>query len=407
MCPHRLELSRRSLLLGGGVAAAALATGTAQARIRPQDMQPLVGPGFKPTDRDEQGLWQLMERAEEEIAGSNLLIKDPKLTGYLGDLIGTVGGPAAKDFRIYLAHIPEFNAMMFPSGFAVVFTGLLLRMRNEAQLAGVIAHEAGHFLRRHMIRSWRDQRRKSDIFAIGTMLAGVGGAGAGVYLGDYVQLAQLGTLLSLFQYSRAMEAEADAMGVKLLAENGYPPIEMATVWRQLIGEEDASARYRTKRRRRGSLFDTHPSPDSRFADLKISAAEVTVPGARYDDRRARYLQTIGAIRPTLLDDQVKLNDPGASQYLLQTLAQDGWNGLLRFYEGEVWRLRNRPGDDARAAQSYAAAVVYPDAPADAWRWHGISLMKAGRTVEAKAAFARYLAMKPDAPDAAWVRQSIG
>jgi predicted Zn-dependent protease len=407
MCPHCLELSRRSLLLGGGVAAAALATGTAQARIRPQDMQPLVGPGFKPTDRDEQGLWQLMERAEEEIAGSNLLIKDPKLTGYLGDLIGTVGGPAAKDFRIYLAHIPEFNAMMFPSGFAVVFTGLLLRMRNEAQLAGVIAHEAGHFLRRHMIRSWRDQRRKSDIFAIGTMLAGVGGAGAGVYLGDYVQLAQLGTLLSLFQYSRAMEAEADAMGVKLLAENGYPPIEMATVWRQLIGEEDASARYRTKRRRRGSLFDTHPSPDARFADLKISAAEVTVPGARYDDRRARYLQTIGAIRPTLLDDQVKLNDPGASQYLLQTLAQDGWNGLLRFYEGEVWRLRNRPGDDARAAQSYAAAVVYPDAPADAWRWHGISLMKAGRTVEAKAAFARYLAMKPDAPDAAWVRQSIG
>ena len=157
-------------------------------------MVPLVGPGFKPTDKDEQGLWKEMERAEEEISGSNLLVQDPKLTGYLKDLIGKVGGPAAQDFRIYLARIPEFNAMMFPSGFAVVFTGLLLRMRNEAQLAGVIAHESGHFLRRHMIRSWRDQRRKTDIFAIGAMLAGVGGAGAGVYLGDYVQLAQLGTL---------------------------------------------------------------------------------------------------------------------------------------------------------------------------------------------------------------------
>ena len=89
------------------------------------------------------------------------------------------------------------------------------------------------------------------------------------------------------------------------------------------------------------------------------------------------------IRQTLLDDQVKLNDPGASEYLIQTLALDGWNGLLRFYEGEVWRLRNRHGDDVRAAQSYAAAVVYPDAPADAWRWHGISLMKAGRTGEAQ------------------------
>ena len=98
----------------------------------------------------------------------------------------------------------------------------------------------------------------------------------------------------------------------------------------------------------------------------------------------------------LLDDQVKLNDPGASQYLIETLAQDGWNGLLRYYEGEVWRLRNRHGDDARAAQSYAAAVAYPDAPADAWRWHGISLMKAGRPAEAQAAFGRYLTMKPDA-----------
>ena len=407
MCGRCLELNRRSLLLGGGIAAAALHTGIAQARVRPKDMVPLVGPGFRPTDRDEQGLWKEMERVEEEIAGSNLLITDPKLTAYLQNLIGTVGGPAAKDFRIYLARIPDFNAMMFPSGFAVIFSGLLLRMRNEAQLAGVIAHEAGHFLRRHMIRSWRDQRRKTDILAIGSMLAGVGGAGAGVYLGDYVQLAQLGAILSLFQYSRAMEAESDAMGAQLLADTGYPPIEMANIWEQLIGEANASARYRGKRRRRGSIFDTHPSDVSRMTDLRASALEVTVPGKPYDAQRARYLATIGSIRPMLLDDQVKLNDPGASQYLIETLAQDGWNGLLRFYEGEVWRLRNRTGDEARAAQSYAAAVAYPDAPADAWRWHGIALMKAGRMAEARRAFARYLTMKPDAPDAAWVRQMAG
>jgi len=407
MCLRCLELSRRSLLVGGGIAAASVTTGVAQARVRPQDMAPLVGPGFRPTDKDEQGIWGLMDRAEEEISGSNLLVNDPQLTGYLKDIITKVGGPAAADFRIYLAHVPEFNAMMFPSGFAVIFTGLLLRMRNEAQLAGVIAHEAGHFLRRHMIRSWRDQRRKTDLFAFGAMAAGVGGAAGGVYMGDYVQLAQLGTILSLFAYSRGMEAEADAMGVKILAEQGYPPTEMASVWQQLIGEEIASARYRRKHRRRGSLFDTHPSPDSRFADLKVSAAEVTVPGRMYDNGRARYLTAIGGIRPKMLDDQVKLNDPGASSYLIQTLAQDGWNGLLRFYEGEIWRLRNRSGDEARAAQSYAAAVLYPDAPADAFRWHGIALMKAGRTGEAKAAFARYLAMKPDAPDAAWVRQMVG
>ena len=407
MCMRCLEITRRSMLVGGAAAAASLHAGVAQARPRPQDMVPLIGPGYRPTEKDEIGIWQLMERAEEEIAGSNLLIQDPKLTGYLKNLIGTVGGPAAKDFRIYLARIPDFNAMMFPSGFAVVFSGLLLRMRNEAQLAGVIAHEAGHFLRRHQIRSWRDMRRKTDILAIGSMLAGVGGAGAGVYLGDYVQLAQLGTLLTLFKYSRDMEAEADAMGVKLLADNGLAPVEMANIWDQLIREETASASYRGKRRRRGSLLDTHPSSDARMRDLRLDAAEVTLPGRAYDNGRARYLSTIGEIRPTLLDDQVKLNDPGASQYLIQTLAQDGWNGLLRFYEGEVWRLRNRPGDDFRSGQSYAAAVVYPDAPADAWRWHGITLMKQGRPNEAKAAFARYLAIKPNAPDAAWVRQMVG
>ena len=407
MCLGCVEGTGRAMLLGGAAAAASIGTGAAQARIRPQDMVPLIGPGFKPTDRDEMGLWKEMERAEEEIAGSNLVIEDPRLAGYLKNVIGTVGGPAAQDFRIYLVRIPDFNAMMFPSGFAVVFSGLLLRMRNEAQLAGVIAHESGHFLRRHMIRSWRDERRKTDLLAIGSMLAGIGGAGAGVYLGDYVQLAQLGTLLSLFQYSRGMEAEADAMGAKLMEQNNYPPVEMSNIWQQLIGEENASARYRGKHRHKGGLFDTHPSSDARMADLRADALELTVPGKVYDARRERYLSTIAEIRPTLLDDQVKLNDPGASQYLIDTLALDGWNGLLRFYEGEVWRLRNRPGDDIRADQSYAAAVVYPDAPADAWRWHGISLMKQGRSAEAKAAFTRYLTMKPDAPDAAWVRQMMG
>ena len=407
MCFRCLELTRRSLLVGGSATAASLHTGIAQARISPQAMVPLVGPGYKPTERDEIGLWKEMDRVEEEIAGSNLLITDPRITGYLQNVIGTVGGPAARDFRIYLARIADFNAMMFPTGFAVVFSGLLLRMRNEAQLAGVIAHESGHFLRRHMIRSWRDQRRKTDIFAIGAMAAGVGGAGAGVYLGDYVQLAQLGTILSLFQYSREMEAEADAMGAKLIGDAGYSPMEMSAIWQQLIGEENASARYRGKRRHKGGIFDTHPSSDARMADLKADALDLTVPGKAYDNRRERYLATIGPIRPMLLDDQVKLNDPGASQYLIETLAQDGWNGLLRFYEGEVWRLRNRPGDEPRAAQSYAAAVAYPDAPADAWRWHGIALMKQGRAAEAKAAFQRYLALKPDAPDAAWVRQMAG
>ena len=89
----RCEISRRSMLAGAGVLAASTMTGVASARIRPADMVPLIGPGFRPTDADEQGLWQQMERVEEEVSGSNLLIKDPQLISYLGTLIGNVGGP--------------------------------------------------------------------------------------------------------------------------------------------------------------------------------------------------------------------------------------------------------------------------------------------------------------------------
>jgi hypothetical protein len=386
-----------------------MTAGLAQARILPKDMVPLIGPGYRAVDQDEKGLWQQMERVEEEVAGSNLLIKDPALTRYLSGLIGNVGGPAARDMRIYLARIPEFNAVMFPTGFAVVFSGLLLRMRNEAQLAGVIAHESAHFLRKHQLRLWRDTRRKTDVFSFLAMGAGVAGGATGIYAGDLVQLAQFGTILSLLKYNRTMEAEADAMGVRLLAEAGYDPTGMSETWQQLIAELDLSAKYRRKKRERDfSLFSTHPTPESRMKDLRISAAEAKVPGKVYDSYRDRYLAALASIRPTLLDDQVKLNDPGASQYVIETLAKDGWNGLLRFHEGEIWRLRNSPskGDETRAAQGYAAAVLYPDAPPDAWRWHGIMLMKQGRSTEARAAFAHYLTMAPNAPDAAFVRQMM-
>jgi len=101
-----------------------------------------------------------------------------------------------------------------------------------------------------------------------------------------------------------------------------------------------------------------------------------------------------------------LNDPGASLFIIQNLARDGWNGLLRFSEAEVWRLRAEKGDDRRAAEGYAAAVQFPDAPAEAWRAHGYALLKAGRRDEGRAALSRYLAIAPGASDAAMVRYSL-
>jgi hypothetical protein len=142
-----------------------------------------------------------------------------------------------------------------------------------------------------------------------------------------------------------------------------------------------------------------------MVDLRASAREVTSPRT-VERGRDRYLTAIAAHRRTWLDDQVKLNDPGASLYLIRNLARDGWNGLLRYYEGEVWRLRGQKGDSALAGQSYALAVTLPEAPPEAWRAHGQQLLRDGRNAEGKAALQRYLSLAPNAPDAAMVRHAL-
>jgi hypothetical protein len=124
------------------------------------------------------------------------------------------------------------------------------------------------------------------------------------------------------------------------------------------------------------------------------------------DRTAAWLAAIAPYREQLLDEQVKLNDPGASLYLVENLAKEGWSGVLRYQEGEIYRLRASGGDDAKAAAAYAASTALPDAPAEAWRAHGYALIKAGDAAGGHDALNRYLAMKPDAKDAGVIRLTL-
>jgi beta-barrel assembly-enhancing protease len=112
------------------------------------------------------------------------------------------------------------------------------------------------------------------------------------------------------------------------------------------------------------------------------------------------------LRAMLLEEQVKLNDPGASLYLLQSLAQNGWDGQLRYFEGEVYRLRAEAGDEARAMQAYAAAVAAESPPAEAYRAHGYALLRAGQIEAGRQSLARYLQLAPQAADAEMVRFSL-
>jgi beta-barrel assembly-enhancing protease len=391
-----MRLSRRNFVGRTACGCALLGAGAhAQARVQPSSMQPLVSAGYKPLDIDERGLWQAFDEFEQKLASSNLLVRDAALTSYVGGIVRKLLGERAAELRLYVVRDPEFNASMAPNGMMMVNTGLIARLRNEAQLAAVLGHESGHYLRRHSVRSWRNLKSKTAAMAV-----------ISVAVGDIGIAVNSLVALSLFSFSREMESEADAYGLKLLKESGYAPHAAADVWAQLIGERKASAAVRKKRYtdRSRSVVSTHPPSEERMTDLALSAREL---GGVGDLGRQQWLETIRPYRLMLLGDLISLNDPGASQHLLASLAEDGWDGVLRYYEGESYRLRGEAGDDVSAAASYAEAIKFADAPAEAFRAHGYAQIKAGKGDEGRRALQRYLEMKPDASDAAMIRFSLG
>ena len=167
---------------------------------------------------------------------------------------------------------------------------------------------------------------------------------------DVANAINNGLLMSVFQYSRDLETEADAYGLQLIRWCGYPPDAASQMWKQLIEERQASAAARKKKYkdRATSSLSTHPPNAERMESLAQTAEwqRMRSQDGTYHDGRDEWLAATSAIRPSLIDEQVKLNDPGASLYLLNSLASDGWSGPLRYYEGEVYRLRDEEGDAA-------------------------------------------------------------
>lgn len=406
-----MTVSRRGMI-AGGLCGCAFGT-RAAARIAPGAMLPLVDAGYRPTDADERGMWRDCDRAEEELAASNLLVDAPALHAYVSGIIHNLLGERAAGSRLYLVHEPTFNASMAPNGMMVVHSGLLVRVRTEAQCAAVLGHEAGHFCRKHNIAGFRNRVHRQSAMAfvaVGSNVMAGATAMAGGNGRSWIDLANNvnnGLFASMFAFDRSQESEADAYGLRLLAEAGYSPDAAAAVWQQLIEERQASAAARSKHyRARASAFDTHPPDAVRMADLSLSAREIAPVTSPRRDGRDEFRRAVAPLRAVLLDELVKQNDPGASLYLINAHATDGWDGTLRFYEGEAYRLRDAPGDGATAARAFAAAVVFDDAPPVAWRAHGYALLKGGHGEDGRRALARYLDLDPHATDAAMVRFAL-
>jgi beta-barrel assembly-enhancing protease len=375
-----------------------------QAAILPADLEPKVGADYQPAGSDERDIWQSLERVEKAIRTSPQRLIAPELDAYTRGVVERLIGRPAPDLRIYVLHDASLNAAMLPSGFMIVNTGLLARVRNEAQLAAVLGHEAGHYFRKHSLDLHRDARRKSSLASAAASALSTSDDNTNAWI-----MIHQAIMMSGSRFSRDLESEADAYGLMLMARAGYSPRAAFAMWTQLVEERRASAAARHKRYRDGTSAElsTHPPTVQRMTDLADTADYLAGKGEFPDNEgREEWAAVIRPYLAMLLQEQIYLNDPGASLYLLENLANEGWTGLLRFNEGEVYRLRNANGDDLKAAAAYAAAIALEDAPPDAWRAHGYALLKAGNKSDANEALNRYLAMKPDAPDAAMIRFTL-
>ena len=152
-----MSVIRSSILAAGLLAGAS----TASVAAEPAPLPPPFEGYYQPQGVDEIGLWREDDESERRLAASPLVIQDEKLSGYLKEVLcRAVGDDRCGTARIYVMREPTFNATMSHNGTMRVFSGLLLRMRNEAELAAVLGHEFGHFESRHGLNRFKAARQR-------------------------------------------------------------------------------------------------------------------------------------------------------------------------------------------------------------------------------------------------------
>jgi predicted Zn-dependent protease len=384
-----MRISMVGLLLATAIGTSALA-----ADKRPP--LPTYTQAYTPTTVDERGIWMEADERERVQRDSRSLIKDPALNAYVrGVLCRTVGEDRCRSVRLYIDEVPAFNAYMTPNGAMVVWTGLLLRVRSEAELGAILGHEFGHFELRHSLKDFKSHRTGTDVMAWASIL---------IRNSANIQYSVVG---QMYAFSRDQEREADMTGFQYLARSQYPSSAAADVWEHVMGEADATAigrRGRAQHKYVAGVFATHPTDLARATYLRAASIEAhDVKPAVVDMHQAAMAKWL----PVFLNDQIKLNDFGGSEYLLANLADGtGWTTPLLCARGDLYRERGNPRDLVSAAQFYQEAIGKGDAPPEAYRGLGLALLRSQQVAEGQAALATYLRLKPAATDAALIATLI-
>lgn len=263
---------------------------------------------------------QLAAQVEREAK----FVDDPIITEYVNRVGQNIvlHSDAKIPFTIKVIDSDEVNAFALPGGFFFVNKGLLLAADNEAELAGVMAHEIAHVAARHAM----ENQRKMQILDYG-LLAGIL-LGGGVIGNVLYNAGGLIEGLSFLKFTRGAEEEADKLGIQYMWAAGYDPNAMATMFEKL------EAKNKKKPGTIAKLFATHPAPPDRRAHSIALAArfperdEYVISSSEFQRVKNRLLRlsnaratSAGAIagsedgtpgRPTLKRRQPTPDDPATT-----------------------------------------------------------------------------------------------
>ena len=214
--------------------------------------QTRVRPGFN-LFSPEQDV-QLGKEASIEIEKEVEVVDDRQLTNYIagiGKRLADVAPGEKYPYSFKVVADPNINAFALPGGPIYVHTGLIAAADNEAQLAGVIAHEVGHVALRHST----NQASKAKAFQLPLVLAGGLLGDKGGMLGSLAEIGLGFGLNSVFlKYSRDAEKQSDLLGAQMLSQVGYDPVQMARFFEKLEGGGGSGM---------PQFLSSHPSPGNR------------------------------------------------------------------------------------------------------------------------------------------------
>jgi len=189
-------------------------------------------------------------------------VDDPVITEYVNRVGQNIvlHSDAKVPFTIKVIDSDEVNAFALPGGFFYVNKGLVLAADNEAELAGVMAHEIAHVAARHAVENQTK----------GSLLEYAAIAGS-IFLGGipgmiYQNTAGIGLLGIFMKFSRSAEEEADKLGVQYMYAAGYDPGAMATMFEKLEAKNKKKPGFVAR------AFATHPAPPDRRASALALAA---------------------------------------------------------------------------------------------------------------------------------------